>query len=343
MGSGGIQHPLRVYPACGTWCTLCVTWCALSLGAVAAEPLRLVQTIALPGVAGRIDHLAVDVGRQRLFVAALGNNTLEIVDLKAGRRVRTIPDLDQPTGVAYAEEFDRLFVANAGDGSLRVFGGDSLRPVARIGGNTDADNVRYDAGEKRVYVGCASGSLAVFDAERCMLLRTISLPQGHPESFQLDPVGWRIFVNIPAARSIAVVDREHGKVDSTWPLGDLQANFPMAVELGEPRLLVGTRRPARLVVLDTNTGKRLAALPSSEDADDLFFDPRRSRIYMVCGGGSIDVFAHPNGGGYVELLKVPSAPGARTGLFVPELDRLYVAQPHRAQQSAGIRVYAAGE
>ncbi|PWB42987.1 MAG: hypothetical protein C3F12_13895 [Candidatus Methylomirabilota bacterium] len=310
----------------------------LAARAQGPAPLRLIQTIPLPDVNGRIDHLAVDLKGRRLFVAALGNNTLEVVDLHAGRRLRSVTGLREPQGVLYLPGRNRLFVTSARDGTVEVFTGDSVNLEKRIKLGDDADNIRYDPAAKHLYVGYGRGRLAMIEAATGKRPADIPLA-GHPESFQLEAAGPRIFVNVPTANHIAVVDREKGTVVATWPLTTTQANFPMALDEPHHRLFVGCRRPATLLVFDTESGKTVARLDSTADADDIFYDAARGRIYLSGGEGFIEVFEQADADHYRRVTTIPTAPGARTSLFVSELHRLYLAVPRRGGREAEIRVY----
>ena len=306
--------------------------------AQAREPLELVQTIALPDVRGRIDHLDIDLDGERLFVAALGNNTVEVIDLRAGKRSARLEHLQEPQGVAFVPESKRLFVANGRSGRVDVFAGAPLAAAGHVDGLEDADNVRYERSSGRVYVGHGS-ALAAIDTASLKVAAQIRLA-GHPESFQLANGDSRIFVNVPNARQIAVVDRNRQSVLATWTLGDVKANFPMALDEPDRRLFVATRQPAGLLVYDTKTGMRVANLSIGGDADDLFFDAARKRIYVICGQGVIDVVQQRDADHYHSVAHVPTAPGARTGLWVAARKSLYVAVPARGTSPAEIRVYA---
>jgi DNA-binding beta-propeller fold protein YncE len=225
-----------------------------NLEAEEAGPLRLIQTIPLRNVEGRIDHMAVDLKGERLFIAALGNNTVEIVDLRAGKHMETITGLHEPQGVGFVPEFNKIFVANAQSGACEVFDGSSFKRIKSIKLSDDADNIRYDAAARRVYVGYGSGGLGIIDAATGDQLGEIKL-DGHPESFQLEKSGPRIFVNIPTSQKIAVVDREKRAAVTSWPVGGATANFPMALDETHHRLFVGFRKPAKLSVFDTESGK----------------------------------------------------------------------------------------
>lgn len=302
------------------------------------QPLKFVRAIPLPDVKGRIDHFAADVGGQRLFVCALGNDSVEVIDLKAGQRIHSIKDLGAPQGVAYVPETDRLVVANERGGRVNVYQGKSFEPAGSVDLKDDADNVRYDAAAKRVYVGYGSGALGVLDAQGAKVPGNISLA-AHPESFQLEQKGPRIFVNVPSARQVAVIDRGKGETIATWDTGDELANFPMALDEGNARLFIGCRTPAKLVVLDANSGKVVASLGISGDTDDVFYDAKRQRIYAICGAGSIEVIRQRDADHYALMATIKTASGARAGLFIPELNTLYVGVPRRGNRQAEIRQY----
>jgi DNA-binding beta-propeller fold protein YncE len=286
------------------------------------EVLELEAKIPLGAVRGRIDHLAVDLARHRLFVAELGNDSMGVVDLDQGKLLQQVDGLAAPQGVVYLPEIDTVYLANGGDGSLRRFAGDDLAPLGVTALGDDADNVRVDARAGRVVVGYGDGALALLDAASGTKTGEIALA-GHPEAFQLEAGGSRVFVNVPAARQIAVVDRDAGRQVVAWKV-EGKGNFPMALDEVHGRLLVVDRDPPELLVLDTSRGELVAHLPTCGDADDVFLDAGRGRVYVSCGEGFIDVMRQ-DGDAYASLARIPTAPGARTALFVPELDRLYLA------------------
>lgn len=303
----------------------------------AAEP-RLGATIPLDGVRGRIDHLALDQRTGRLFVAALGNDTVEVLDLRGGTPRRTIAGLREPQGVLLLPDRRELYVTNGASGTCDVFDADTLLRQRVIPLSDDADNLRWDPAGATVYVGNGGGALSLIDPARGTVIGRIALP-AHPESFQLESTGPRIFVNLPGARRIAVVDRRQRAVVASWPLGDARANYPMALDDGRRRLLVGTRQPPRIEIYDVDAGTRLAAIPSVGDLDDLFLDPRRGRVYAIGGEGRVDVLAAVAGDRYQRVAQIPTRPGARTGLWAPETNQLYVALPRTGQQTAEILVF----
>jgi hypothetical protein len=289
----------------------------------AEEALSLEGKIALSGVAGRIDHMAVDLARKRLLVAALGNGTLDIVDLVEGHRVKQVAGLREPQGVAYAQKPDLVVVASAGDGTVRFFHGEDLAPAGSLALSNDADNVRIDPHTGNTIVGYGSGGLAIIDPERRSKIGDIKLA-AHPESFQLDPASGRVFANVPDAGQIAVVDFATARQIASWTVPGLRANFPLAIDGSGTAIATVFRHPAKLVLLDIKTSAATQQLDTCGDSDDVFFDAKRQRIYVSCGAGAVDVFQR-EAAGYRHLARVGTSSGARTSLFVPELDRLYVA------------------
>jgi DNA-binding beta-propeller fold protein YncE len=301
-----------------------------------APALPFVQTIALADVEGRIDHMALDAAAGRLYVAALGNNTVEVVDLVAGRRIDTLKGFEEPQGIVAVPDLHRLVIASGGDGKCRIYDS-SLKLVGQVDNLADADNVRYDAKAKQAVVGFGDGALAFIDPQAGVKVGEVRL-DGHPESFQLEANGSRIFVNVPRAGHIAVVDRASQAVVAKWPLTDARSNFPMALDEASHRLFVGCRSPARLLVLDTDSGKTVASLDIVADTDDVFYDAAARRIYVSGGGGRVSIIRQADADHYSAIADVPTAPGARTSLLDAVAGRLYVAAPHRGAQPAHLEV-----
>ena len=311
---------------------------ALPAGLRAAEALEQPATIVLPSVKGRIDHFGVDLKRQRLFVAALGNDSLEVVDVKASSRERSLGGFGEPQGVLYLPEFNRIYVANGSANRVDILDGNSLARIKSVEELDDADNVRYDSGARKVYVGYGNGALRALDPATGDAAGDIRL-SGHQESFQLETGGTRIFVNVPSARHVAVVDRARRAVVATWNVPGAQSNYPMALDEEGRRLFVGARGPAVLLVYDIDSGKVVAKQPVGEDTDDIFFDTGRKRLYVICGEGRIDVVRQQDPDHYSTEGTIPTAPRARTGLFVPEERRLYVAAPAAGATPARLLAY----
>ncbi len=305
--------------------------------AAGSHPLSLDTKIPLGQVKGRIDHLAIDAARQRLYVAELGNDSVGVIDLKDSKVVRTITGLREPQGIGYVPSSDTVYVANAGDGSVRLFHGAELTPVGQIALGEDADNIRVDDAAHRVFVGYGSGSLAVIDTANQTKIADIKL-KAHPESFQLERGGQRIFVNVPDAQQSAVVDRSANRQVATWPTNGLRANYPLALDESSGQVLVVFRHPAKVGAFSMSDGRLLSASQTCGDSDDVFVDSKRQRVYVSCGEGFIDVL-EPRAEGYATVERFPTSPGARTGLFVPAIDRLFLAVRATSSEPAAIWVY----
>jgi hypothetical protein len=301
-------------------------------------PLVLERTVALPGVKGRIDHLAVDLAGQRLFVAALGNNTVEVLDCNNGKRLHSFAGLAEPQDVFFIPEFNKIFVTSGGDGSCKIFDGSSFDLLDTISFSDDADNLRYDPQARDLYVGYGAGALGRVEAKTGKRLGDVRL-EGHPEAFQLEQAGSKIYVNVPTAGHVAVIDRQRLTVLATWPLKEARHNFPMALAEASHRLFIGCRTPAKIIIYDTDSGQSVGGLEIAGDVDDLFFDGKHKRLYASCGAGSLEVFQQTDSDHYTPLAKLPTARGARTCLLVPEQRRLYLAVPRRAGQPAEILIY----
>jgi YVTN family beta-propeller protein len=309
---------------------------ALGSAQMPSPPLVLESKIPLGEVNGRIDHLGIDLKRQRLFVAELGNDSVGVVDLGAGKVLRTIPGMSEPQGIAYVPFVDSVYAANRGDGSVRILRGEDLAPIGRIELGDDADNVRTDTARNRVLVGYGEGALAVIDPVSLSRTTNIRL-KAHPEGFQIDETGTQVFVNVPDAREIVVVDLAVGSTQSL-PTQEGESNFPIAIDGEAHRVLSVFRSPPSLVALSSQDGHVAAKVDACGDADDVFVDHKRHRVYLSCGQGVVDVLESDEQG-YRRLARVPTASGARTSLFVPELDRLFVAVRAGSNEPAAIWVF----
>jgi DNA-binding beta-propeller fold protein YncE len=293
-------------------------------------PLVLAAKTPLGQVRGRIDHLAIDLARQRLFVAELGNDTVGVVDIAHHAVVRSLNGLHEPQGVGYESITDTLYVANAGDGGVQLFQGADLLPAGRIALGEDADNIRIDPTSHRVIVGYGSGALAIIDPTTRTKIADIRL-KAHPESFQI--ADGRMYINVPDAHEIAVVN--HGVQTSTWSPEGLRANFPLALDNTRNQVLVVFRHPATLAVFDVRSGDKLSSIDVCGDSDDVFLDPKRDRIYVSCGEGSVDVLSIRDTR-LAKLASIKTVSGARTALFVPEVDRYFLAVRASSSEPAAI-------
>ncbi len=311
------------------------------LRAETPSSLRLAQEIPLRNVKGRIDHMAADLQGKRLFVAALGNDTVEVVDLRAGKQVHAIRGPAEPQGVLFLADSNEVYVAGGKTGECWILNGRSFQIIDKIKFSGDADNIRYASATHRIYVGYGSGAIGVIDAVSRKRIGAVELP-GHPESFQIDENRHRIFVNVPSAKQIAVLDSNALKVEAVWPLQGVEENFPMALDAANERLFVAARKPPRLLVFDTRSGGLGQEMGIDGDADDIFYDGPRKRLYISCGAGFLDVVLQRDVSDYSLLEKIPTAGRARTSLFVPEWGVLYLAAPAQRGSDAALYVYEIG-
>lgn len=330
---------------------LMVAMLIVSPGAVGQEKqvLSLETHIPLPSVKGRIDHFSVDVKNQRVFVAAVENHTLEVIDLKSGQRVHTIADLAEPQGVFYDGSTNHLFVACGLDGVTTIFDGSTFQVLVTVKFPDDADNIRYDPRSKGVIVGYAgakqlrkreegTGGLGFIDSNGKKTGDIVI--DAHPESFQLEESGSRIFVNVPEKKEIEVIDGAKRSVLTRWPVS-AEDNFPMALDETNHRLLVGVWKPAQLLAFDTETGKQIAASGIAGKTDDLFYDSLRHRVYVLTSAGYLEVFGQKDADHYDRIGHYAIPSRSQTGLFVQEWGKLFVAVPAQGEQNAEVRVYQA--
>jgi DNA-binding beta-propeller fold protein YncE len=306
-------------------------------------PLQLEEQIPVPGVAGRLDHFTADAKRRRLFVSALGNNTLEVIDVFAGRVIHSIKGLAQPQGPLYVPGVDKLYVANAEDGKVRVYDGATYTLRKTIDFGKDPDNMRYDEASKTVFVGFGEddGGIAMIDPKTDERVGQVYKTEGHPESFQVEASGGHIYVNVPDADNVVEsIDRKTGAV-TKWPLEGLHANYAMALNEEDHRLFTITRKTPMMVVLNTETGSEVTRLRAAGECDDVFFDASRKRIYVIGAEGFISVFQQRDPDHYELLANVPSGIGIRTGYYFTRRDRFYVAVPAKGSEPAQVWTYEA--
>ena len=300
--------------------------------------IKLIQKIPLSNVKGRIDHLAADLKGKRLFIAALGNNTLEIIDLQTGKQIHTITGLSEPQGIIFIPDSNKLFVSNGGNGRCSVFDANSFNLINDIQFNDDADNMRYDPVTHLIYIGYGSGGIGIIDIVGEKRTGEIMLP-AHPEAFELERNGDRIFVNVPIVKQISVIDRKKLIAAANWQLTNANENFTMALDELNQCSFIGCRKPSKLLIFDIRLGKITKELPIDGDADDIFYDTKNKRIYISCGTGFIDVVQQQDASNYNVVEKISTALGARTSLFVPESGLLYLAVPAREAREAEIWIY----
>jgi DNA-binding beta-propeller fold protein YncE len=316
-----------------------------TLPADESAPLVLVRIIPIPGVEGRFDHMAVDNQNGRVFAAVYGNDSVEVLDAQRGKRIHSIQEgFIKPQMVAYLPESNRIVVSSEGDGTCKILDADTYKLIDTVKFSDDADQLRYDPATKRVYVAYGDGNesaIGVFDATTNKRLEGEFKVTAHPESFQLEEKGPKIFVNLASISQIAVIDRTTRKIQN-WKLEEAGTNFPMALDEAHRRLFVAARKPARLLVLDMDTGKMIASLPGAIDTDDMSYDADRKRIYVTSGEGFIFVYQQIDPDRYQRIAKIPTAIGARTSAYTGQVGKhnsFYLAVPARADRGAELWVY----
>jgi DNA-binding beta-propeller fold protein YncE len=314
---------------CGIWST--------SVANPAKPALQLEQTIPLPQVKGGFDLMAADVEGKRLFVAGQDNNTLEVLNLAVGKSAKSVSGLHQPKGIVYLPEMHKVYVSNKDNGVVQVFNSETFKPMAAIDFKVKANNIRYDPESRLIYVGYGDGAIGIINTVNDS--RGDDIPVADfPKQFRLERRGNRIFVNVPTANHIAVIDRNRKKVIATWPVTEAKSNVPMDLDEQRHRLFIACD-PGKFVVFNTESGKSVASLAIHPEADGIQYDIKRQRIYVSSGAGVIEVIQQIDPNRYQLIGSVGTEAGAGTSLFVPELDRLYLAVPKGKDRPAEIRVY----
>lgn len=328
--------------------------------------LELMSRIPLAKVNGRMDHVGLDLAGQRLFAAAFDNKTLEVIDVQAGKQVRTIANLNHPQQSYFDAASNRLFVSSEGDGTVKIFDGTSFALLQTVQLSTDADNMRFDArnghlvvaygGEKFLNgqvargAGLRDGALAILDTSGKKLGEIPT--DGHPESLAVEKNGTRVFTNVPDKKEIVVGDLASYDVLAHWALPGCE-NYPMAFDEDHHRVFVMCRASGNLLALDSVSGRQVASMPltPSASSDDMFYDASKGRIYVLAriiqkdnpripGPGIIEVFQQKDPDHYEKIESFQSGFAAQTGLFVPEWNKLFVATRHQAGGAVGeILVY----
>lgn len=298
--------------------------------------LTLQKTISLADVRGRIDHIDVNLKKQLLYVAALGNNSGEVVDLKSSNKIYSVPDLSEPQGIAFIPQTNEFMIANGGNGKCNFYNADNFQKTASVDLGSDADDVRYDSLTKRIYVGYGEGGIAVLDVVKHQKIADVRLP-AHPEGFQIDRGLEKLFVNVPGSGQIDVIDLKSFLVTDKWKVNS-QANFPMAIDERHQVIFIGCRHPNRLVAINATTGKTISENNLVQDVDDLFFDEKSNRIFASGGGGAVNIFSFEDLK-LRQIANIPTRSGARTSLLVPSLNLFILAERAAYGNNAQLKIY----
>jgi DNA-binding beta-propeller fold protein YncE len=324
---------------------LCLLGCCLFANAQTSTRLVLNRIIPLPGLNTKFDHLAIDEAGSRLFIAATTVHAVEVVDLKTDKIQQSITGLGKPHGLAWVAATGSLYVSDGALGELRVYKGTPLALAGTIKLSDDADDMVYDAARQLLFVGYGGkdaanpANVAVVNTAEFRLKANVATT-AHPEGIAVDPQSGRAFANIADAGEVAVIDAKTKTATALWKLTNAADNVPLAFDSRDQLLFVACRKPGMLIVLDAKTGKEIASLPAAGGADDLFYDPALSRVYLISGIGEVDVF-QVNATRHLQSLGVLStSAGAKTALFVPTQNLLYVGVPVAGEHPSEIRVYA---
>jgi len=306
------------------------------------QHLIVEKVIELPEVRGRIDHMAINLRNNVIYIAALGNNTVEVVDLNKASLVYSIKGLDEPQGICYIPVSNEIVIANGGNGKCMFYNASTYSLLSTIDVGGDADNIRYDDRDNIIYVGYGNGGIAAIDAKAHKKINEVKLP-AHPESFQLDHKHHLLFVNLPDDNSIAVVDQQNLKVADIWETKGLRANFPMTLDTTSGIVIVGFRNPATLVIYNPVTGQEQNRTELIGDVDDVFFDEKEQEIFASGGSGYINIFKKENDHSFKKIASIPTRSGARTSLLVPSLRKLIVAERSSGGKTTALVVYKINE
>jgi YVTN family beta-propeller protein len=280
----------------------------------------------------------INVKGKIIYVAALGNNTLEVVDLTNGKVIRSIQGLDEPQGLGYIPQTNEIFVANGGSGNCYFYNASTFEKTATIHLSSDADDVRYDSASHTIYVGYGEGGIAIIDVNTHRQTGDIKLP-AHPEGFQIDNKDNKILVNVPDKNMIGIIDLAQMKLVNSWKRNSPSANFPIALDMKNKNAFIGYRHPAKLVVLDISTGKEINSNNMVGDVDDLYYDNHKKRVYISGGGGYINIFQQDAPGTFKQITNMPTRNGARTSLLIPRLQLLVLAERAENGNPARLLVY----
>ena len=278
----------------------------------------------------------ISLKKQTVYVAALGNNTLEVADIKNGKLLHSIRELDEPQGVIFVPQTNEIMVANGGDGKCKFYNGDTFENTGTIDLGSDADDVRYDSTDKKIYVGYGNGGIAVINAPAHQKITDIKLP-GHPEGFQLDKQLEKLFVNVPDASQIEVIDLKNLNLSAKWKT-EYKANFPMAIDAVNHIIFIGYRRPGKLVAINALTGNTITTADLIGDIDDLYFDAGTKKIYASGGGGAVDIFLFENLN-LKQVASITTRNGARTSLLIPAMNTFVLAERADGSQPAQLQIF----
>jgi DNA-binding beta-propeller fold protein YncE len=318
--------------------------CALPSMAHAGAPFVLQRAIELPGVMGKLDHFAIDIPGHRLFVAATGNHSVEVIDLTSDKVLESVKGLGKPHGLVWVNSTGSLYVADGSLRELRLYQGRPLTLAGKIALSDDADDMVYDEADHMIFVGHGGtdaanpSKVAVVSTNSFSLIANLPVAT-HPEALEIDPQSQRVFANIAESNEVAVIGAKTKDIVAHWKLTKAADNVPLVFDPDQHSLFVACRTPGTLLALDAASGKELTSAASAGQADDLFYDSALHRVYLISGAGEVDSYQVGAGNSLQVLPAVHTVLGAKTALFVQSQNLLYVGVPGSSGRAGEVRVY----
>jgi DNA-binding beta-propeller fold protein YncE len=316
-----------------------------------SAPLHLETSIPMPGIKGDFDHFGADVKGNRLFLAAEEHKTVEVFDLKTGKHLQSVPGFGAPHQIVYVPQNNTILVTDSGEeggkeGYIRVISGDTYKITKSIKVLAAADSAGYNPKTHLMYADTGGTEanmnytvISVVDAPAAKVVSENKVDSGRVEAIRFDPNGTRMFANLRTKGQVGVFNQKDNKLIASWDIKDAKDNVSMALDETNHRLFVACRKPAKLIVFDTETGNEVTSLPTVDRADDMYYNPKTKQIYVSGGNGFIGVYSQKDPDHYEEIAKIPSGPAAKVSIFIPELNRLYVAASAEGANSAKVLVY----
>jgi len=306
-------------------------------------PIRLIHTTFLPGYVGDFEHFAADVKGNRLFLIAEDHKTVEVLNIRTGGRIHTITGFGQPRAIEYLPDPNSLIVTEGDEesGAVELVSGSTYQIINKIMLPTNVDGGVYNPVKKYYYVESGGQGqdakthlLSIIDTQSFKRIGDITLPGTKSEAMAIDHAGAKLYVNLRGPDEIGVVDLATRQLVARWPIPEAKNENALVLDEPNHRLFSASHTPPKLFVFDIDTGKVIASLPCAENSDDMGYDPVRKRIYIT-GDGSASVIEQPDADHYVSVAEVPTGYRAKTSIFVPEVNRLYIAVSSRGKRAGG--------
>jgi DNA-binding beta-propeller fold protein YncE len=322
-------------------CLMLFVVSALKAEAQEKLPLKLAATTPLPGFTGDFDHFGVDLKGNRLFLTAEDHKTVEVFELKTGKRIKSIEGFGQPHAIVYLPDSDKLIVTDESDtGIVELVSGKDYSILSTIKLRRGVDGAVFNPVNKYYYVesggderGAKTHYLNIIDTKTFSKVGDIALPGSHSEAMAIDHAGKKLYINLTGTDEVGVVDLDTRQLMARWPVPEAETGVALVLDEPSHRLFIATRKPPTFIVFSTDTGKVVTTLPCSDLNDDMWFDVARKRIYAT-GTETTTVIAQRGADHYEHVAEVPTGYRAKTSVFVPELKRLYVAVSGKGKPDA---------